>query len=314
MNKRENIVSLLDAGRLQEYVPAAFFLHFDPSCHRGQAAIDKHLEYFHYTGMDFVKIQYENAFPSLSFIQRPEDWARMPFYGNEFYQPQLDVVEGLVNAAGAEAPVVVTLYSPFMCAVHSASSQTLTRHIEEDPDAVNKGMQIITDSLMVFVRECIRLGVDGFYHSTQGGEAGRFQDSSSFLKCVKPWDLALMEEIARQCPFNILHVCDYSSPYSDLTPFLNYPGHVVNCSPRVGDQKLTGQEISRMFGRPFMGGMDRLGVLATGTVEQAREEARTILGESPDRFILAADCTVPGNTPWDNLRTAVEEAHRWKRC
>ena len=63
MNKRDAVLSLLDNDHTSDYVPAAFFLHFDPLYHRGQAAIDKHLEFFNYTGMDFVKIQYEKVFP-----------------------------------------------------------------------------------------------------------------------------------------------------------------------------------------------------------------------------------------------------------
>ena len=31
----------------------------------GKAAIDRHLEYFRFTGMDFVKVQYERTFPPL---------------------------------------------------------------------------------------------------------------------------------------------------------------------------------------------------------------------------------------------------------
>src|SRR5512146_561808 len=113
MNKRDAVLSLLDPNRKPDYTPAAFFLHFDPVYHAGQAAVDKHLEYFHYTGMDFVKIQYERGFPHLPEIQRPEDWAKMPFYQLDFYEPQLRVVEGLVKAAKAEALVILTLYSPF---------------------------------------------------------------------------------------------------------------------------------------------------------------------------------------------------------
>ena len=96
-----------------------------------------------------------------------------------------------MEAAKSEALVVVTLYSPFMCAGHTTSQQIVTAHITENPDAVKKGMEIITDSLMVFVQECLRIGVDGFYHSTQGGERHRFQDPSLFLECIKPYDLPL---------------------------------------------------------------------------------------------------------------------------
>ena len=86
MNKRDVILGLADGSRPLPYIPAAFFLHFPPAFHFGQAAVDKHLEYFRYTGMDFVKIQYERTFPSQSQIQTPADWAKMPHYGRDFFE------------------------------------------------------------------------------------------------------------------------------------------------------------------------------------------------------------------------------------
>jgi uroporphyrinogen decarboxylase len=151
MNKRDAVLSLLDSDKPQTYFPAAFFLHFDPSCHFGRAAVDKHLEYFRATGMDFVKIQYEEKFPRLSAIHRPDDWAKMPLYGQGFFAPQLEVVEGIVKAVKHEALVVVTLYSPFMCAGHAVGEENVLRHLRDDADAVTKGMEIITESLMTFV-------------------------------------------------------------------------------------------------------------------------------------------------------------------
>ena len=59
-----------------------------------------------------------------------------------------------------------------------------------------------------------------------------------------------------------------------------------------------------------MGGLDRKGVLATGTEEQVRTAARAALASGPDGFMLGADCTVPPNTPWENLRAAIDEAHK----
>ena len=74
MNKREAVLNMLDSGQKPGYIPAAFFLHFDPAYRSGQPAIDKHLEYFHYTEMDFVKIQLELPFLLQPQIQKPEDW------------------------------------------------------------------------------------------------------------------------------------------------------------------------------------------------------------------------------------------------
>jgi uroporphyrinogen decarboxylase len=68
-----------------------------------------------------------------------------------------------------------------------------------------------------------------------------------------------------------------------------------------------------MFQRPFMGGLERKGVLATGSREAIQAEVHSVLQDAPQRFLLAADCTVPSETPWDNLKLAIETAHEHRR-
>jgi uroporphyrinogen decarboxylase len=72
---------------------------------------------------------------------------------------------------------------------------------------------------------------------------------------------------------------------------------------------LSPRETSELFGRPFMGGLQRKGVLAKGPVPAIRRAAEEILAEAPERFVLAADCTVPAETPWEHLRAAIDVAH-----
>ncbi len=313
MNKRELVLNLFENEKEPNYTPAAFFLHFDPQFHRGQAAIDKHLEYFRYTGMDFVKIQYETVFPFLEEIRKPEDWLQMPQYGMDFYRDQVEIARGLVQAAGKDALVIQTLYSPFMCAGHTVGDDVLMQHLLENPNPVIKGIETITESLRTFVRACIAAGVDGFYHSTQGGETSRLESSELFDTCVKPFDLSLMHEINEKCPFNILHVCDYVDGYTDLTPFLEYPGDVVNCSLRVGDENLSAQQIIEMFGRPFMGGVERLGTILNGSPVDVQSMVGQILIDAPERFMLGADCTIPSTVNWENIRAAIQVAHAHTR-
>ncbi len=285
MNKRDLVLSLLDKDKKQKVIPAAFFLHFDEVYHRGQAAIDKHLEFFRYTGMDFVKIQYENVFPTRPEIQKPADWENMPLYNIDFYADQLNIVESLVKRVQKEALIIMTLYSPFMCAGHTSDLQII-KHIKENPAKAKKGIEIITESLMIFVKECIKRGVDGFYHSTQGGESHTLNNSNLFKECIKPYDLILMEEINRSCDFNILHVCDYHGGYDDLTPFLDYPGQIVNCSLELGTGKLSAQEVSQMFGRPFMGSLDRLGTIFSGSQDEIKKAVKKECSQKSTKFLL----------------------------
>jgi uroporphyrinogen decarboxylase len=311
MNKRDFMLDLIHNPAMPDHVPAAFFMHFDHAHHQGQAAIDKHLEFFRYTGMDFVKIQYENPLPSFP-IHKPEDWARAPLYPDEFFETPIRIVEGLVKAARTKALVIMTLYSPFMWATHLDKSAPIANHLQENPQAVIKGLAIMTENVLKLVRGCKRAGIDGFYASSQGGEAFRFQDTTSFDKYIKPTDLAVWEEI-QSCAFNILHICDYEGEYADLTPFLDYPGHVVNSSLKLGDRILTAQDVSEMFGRPFMGGMERKGVIAAGNPEAIHQAVTGVLTQAPERFILAADCTVPSDTPWESLKTAIDTAHQYRK-
>src|SRR5512147_2688451 len=117
MNKRDTLISLVTSSTPPATIPAAFFMHFDPAYHQGQAAIDKHLEFFRYTGMDFVKIQYEQVLPPGTTIRQPRDWGRLTLYPEEAFEAPIQVAEGLVKAAKNEALVIMTLYSPFMWAV-----------------------------------------------------------------------------------------------------------------------------------------------------------------------------------------------------
>lgn len=311
VNKREAMLALLNKNTAPDYIPAAFFLHFDKEFHAGQPAVDKHLEYFRYTGMDFVKIQYELTFPPIPDIKKPADWKNMPFYKQDFYGPQVGVVDGLVREAKKEAMILQTLYSPYMCA--GQTSPLLKQHIEEDPVSVKNGLEIISESLMLFVKECVRVGVDGFYASTQGGEKATFSDISLFHECVKPFDRIIMDEINRACIFNILHVCDYNGEYDDVSTFFEYPGQVVNCPPQIGSKIYTPKELAEMFGRPYMGGMERKGIIATGNPAEVESAVNEILKEVPERFVLGADCTVPSEINWDNLRTAILTAHKYRQ-
>jgi uroporphyrinogen decarboxylase len=292
------------------YTPAAFFLHFGDGYKAGSAAARRHLEYFHYTDMDFLKIQFEQTYSRQEFLQKPSDWSQLKLAKLDFYEPLLQTVRELVKAEKKNTLILMTLYSPFMCAGHCATNPVLVRHLEEDPEAVKKGLEILTESQLLFVRACIKEGVDGFYTSTQGGEAKRFRHPALFHSYVKPFDLVAMKEIATACPFNILHVCDYVAPYASYAAFTDYPGHVVNCNVQLFDRQISAPEITKLFQRPFMGGLDRHGVITTGMPAQVETEIRKIIHEAPRPFLLGADCTVEADTSWDRLKHAISVAHR----
>jgi uroporphyrinogen decarboxylase len=310
--KRELILSLIIDDKPQEYYPAGFFIHFGKEFHTGEAAIRKHLEYFRYTDMDFVKIQYEKVFPKIPVIRKPSDWASMPLYGKDFYEEPLSVIKGILKEVKKEAPVIATFYSPFACAGHTTSDEMITRHLEEDPELTGKGLEIITDSLLIYVKECIKLGVDGFLQSTQGGEGGRFTDATLFTDYVKPFDLVAGREMDAGCSTNILHICDHLGNYDDYSAFVDYPGQIINSSlDLTKGRTISSREMFQLFNRPFMGGMHKRGIMVSGTQDEIRSEVERVLNQAPEKFILAASCTLPGDIDWTNVKTAIATAHQY---
>ena len=312
-NKRERMLQWLAGKTDPNYTPAAFFLHFGKDYINGSPAAKRHLEFFRQTDMDFVKIQFEQTYERQEFLQKPADWSKLTLRKLDFYEPLLQTTRDLVKAAKKDALVLMTLYSPYMCAGHCATTPLLHRHLEENPDAVKRGLEILTESQMLFVRACIQAGVDGFYMSTQGAEAKRFTKPGIFANYIKPADLVAMKEASKACPFNILHVCDYNAPYANYDAVLDYPGHVINCNTKLMDRALAPAEIAKLFKRPYMGGLDRHGVLAKGTLAQVEAEIQRVVKSAPPQFMLGADCTVAGDTDWKRLHSVIAAAHRTGR-
>ncbi|MFC2124226.1 uroporphyrinogen decarboxylase family protein [Bacteroidota bacterium] len=311
VDKREAMLSLINDNKKQDYYPGGFFIHFDREYHFGEPAINKHLEYFRYTDLDFIKIQYENIFPKIPGIQKPSDWSKMPLYKKDFYNRQLKVIEGIIKKAKSEAMVVATFYSPFACAGDTASPEMLTKHLNDDPDQVKKGMEIISESLMIYVKHCIKLGVDGFLQSTQGGEANRFKTDNIFADYIKPFDVEIGTEMVDHCPCNILHICDWNGNYHDYSAFKEYPGHIINCSLQLEDRMITSKELYSQFSRPIMGGLHKRGIIVSGSQSEIISEVKKGLSNAPEKFVLGASCTLPGDINWDNIKVAVDTAHEF---
>lgn len=309
MSKRERMMQWLAGKTDPEYTPAAFFLHFGQEYRNGAPAARRHMEFFRTTDMDFVKIQFEQTYEPQPFLQTPADWSELKLQKLDFYEPLLVTLRELVRERKKDTLVLMTLYSPFMSAGQCASGPTVQRHLQENPDAVKKGLEILTESQLLFVKACIKAGVDGFYMSTQGSEARRFRDPGIFRQYIKPFDLVSMKEAQSACGFNILHVCDYHMPYASYDAVRDYPGHVVNCNTILTGRTMSLQEIGKFFGRPVMGGLDRHGLLAKGSKADMEAEIRRVIKGAPRQFILGADCTVDGATDWNRLRDAIAVAH-----
>ncbi|MEO5426240.1 uroporphyrinogen decarboxylase family protein, partial [Bacteroides ovatus] len=91
-----------------------------------------------------------------------------------------------------------------------------------------------------------------------------------------------------------------------------YPASIINPPIHLENGSVDLKHVQEVFKRPVFGGLDRLGVLVTGTLEEAKKEVDKVMDNAPANFILGADCTVPSNTDYDRLRAIIDYVHSWR--
>ena len=306
MTKREVMQDLLSGKSLGDYVPAVFFMHFPAGT--GQEAVYYHIRHLNRTGIDLLKVQFEQSQPHLD-VETAEDWQAIQPLPRDFYEPTLQVIKQVVDIAGEQSVVLPTVYSAFQILRMQIGIPAVIRWAKEDPDQLLRALRIYQDGLLDFVRDCKALGVDGFFTPTQGGE-NIYQEVPDFFETfVRPFDMELMTECNEGTQCNILHICDWEGPYDDLTPFTSYPGQIVNTPNVVAGAAFTPKDADNLFHRIVLGGLERKGVINKGTPEEVVAEVERVLQDRPERFILGAECTIDRETAIENIRAAIHTAH-----
>jgi uroporphyrinogen decarboxylase len=313
VNSRERILQVLDQSRPNEYVPAAFFLHFENKL--GRKAVDDHKAFYKATNMDFVKVFYEIAVPKVE-INSGKDWEKVPVYSEDFFAPQVAVIADLAREFGTEAFVLPTVYSPLALAHQTLGrGKDFKKLIAEDPKAFGKAIKNLALSIENYLRAARKAGANGFYVSSQGGD-GNSLPEKIWKEQVREWDKYVSEVANEIGEINILHICDYGTPYKNaeaLYAYADYPASIINVPLKFSDgSTLNLKEAQQRFGRPIFGGLERLGVIAKGSIEEAKKAVDEVLENAAPNFILGADCTVPGDTDWDKLRAVIDYAHTWR--
>ena len=303
MNKIDRVRKAL-MGEKPDRVPASFWFHFPPKGKvRGKESVRAHLDYFHKSGIDFLKIMNEHPYQVDIEINNPDDWRKIkpaPLE-SEFYQKQLDEIKMITDELGGECLTTTTIFNPFSSGNH-ASNKLVTEHLNADPESVNIGLETIAESLAQFAVACIDAGADGIYFAAQGGEANRFEEQI-FLENIKPHDLTVLNAIKERGELNITHICGEDIR---LHLYSNYPGDVINWAATAKNNiPLTAGK--KLFNRTILGGMDNNGVIVNGPVEDIEKRVLNIVDEfGTQMLIIGADCTLPSDINIDHIHAVIE--------
>ena len=325
----ENKKAIMDAfvaGTLDpSYVPAAFFAHF-PGPKVGEGAVRSHLEFYLKGNADILKVQFEQFVPRIEEPEKDETWAAIGSPAGtgtaepgspcspipeDFYRPILELVSGIQAIAGQDVYVLPTIYSPYQVALQALGESGIREAATNHPDGFKRLLDCYAASLQWLVRECVAIGIEGFYMTCQGGEMKYYDIPDFYGRFIRPSDLSVMNYCVERAHMNILHICDWEGVYDDLTRYADYPGQIVNTPIDLNGTRFTLNDGVAFFGgRPVLGGLERKGIILSGSAADVAAAASKAIADGPrGKMMLGAECTV-SDAPMANIHAAILTAHR----
>lgn len=316
MNKKQRVLAAIRKQEV-DHVPACFSLHFPTEVASGEAAVKAHLDFYHATDCDILKIMNENLVPTIGEMNSPEDWRKIPAYDRHspFMRQQLTLVRRILEEAGESVYSLATIHGICASAIHPIEARygygpvrkMMVEHFRENKAPMLDAFHRIADAMSDLVLACGELGVSGIYYAALGGEKHYFT-AEEFQEVIEPFDRQILSA-AREAGLDIfLHMCKENldmvryQGYQDLCDVANWSVYDVPFS--LADGKLFFPNAT------LMGGLaNRSGAMTEVTVEQLEQEVRKVIDMvGTTGFILGADCTLPTETPYERIMAAVHGA------
>ncbi len=325
MSKRERIAAALK-GDPVDRVPISAWGHYPSDPRRAEYLVREAVKFQNEFDWDFAKLMPTGMYPAEALgaktryeavpfgttrlaeplVRQAGDWASLPLIGPANNDVLADIVEGARlsrQRLPGDIPVLQSVFSPLTIA-NKCVGDSLPLYLRLHPKELHAGLEIITEGTVRLVKALMQTGIDGIFFATQDASRDVLSDSE-FLEFGKPYDLRVLREV-QGAFFNMLHVCR-TNIMSELVA--DYPLHAINWE--AAHQYPSLMEAAEVWRQCRVGGIDRKGVLAKGTVEQIKSEVKNAVAQTEGRHIIVTpDCSLPLPRPERNLhaaRQAVEE-------
>ncbi len=322
MNKRERVLAVLE-HRKADHTPASFWFHFNRYQDTvGEGAVKAHLDYYHKTDIDFIKIMSDGlGYPLRVKITCANDWnkAKPLPHDDPFYLESVKRCRRINEELNGECCTFYNMFSPFNiirerdvfteeCLNGRSWDATVMAHMHENPKAVMHAMDIIADDLAYLSRLVITEGrCEGIYQSVQGAEKDRWT-GDEYARMITPSDLKVISAANEVSRHNILHMCSWAGRPNHLSAWKNYPLRVKNWG--CGIEGLSMSEGQKYFKNSVvLGGMDNRKdhPLYAGKKDEIQAAVHRVLNEMNGiPFILGADCTLPSDIDLEHIRWVLE--------
>lgn len=324
MTKRERVQAAL-VRQPVDRPPVAFWRHVPELDHDPRRLAEAMLSFHQHWGLDLIKVMSSGVYCvedwgckvawtgtpngakqcTAHAIRATDDWARITPLdpGAGALGRELEAVRLIATRRHDDAPVLLTLFSPFTVARKLAGDR-LADDMRQAPGRVRSALEAITATLLRYARTAFEAGADGLFVATQAATP-EVLGEAEYAEWDLPYLRQVLEGIRHLSGFTLLHLHG-RDPYFDRLADL--PAHAVNWRDRR--TKPTLGQARECFAGALVGGLDEWRTLRGGPAEAIAVEVRDAIGQTAGvGLIVAPGCVLPLDVPDVHL-TAVVEAVR----
>ena len=323
MKPIERVQKLL-AGEKTDRAAINLWKHFPPYDENPKDLVEKTIQFQQRFNWDFVKVTYQGLYSVQDWgstikwpardsewpntcstvgvvtdfgIKKPEDWAKLkvlPLDEGAMADSVL-VAKQISETFKGEAPVVVTVFNPLTTAIKMSGDKFFI-HLRQNPELVKKGLEIITQTTINFVKELAKNQADGIFFASQLGTYDKLS-VAEFQEFGVPYDMEILNSIKDKTWFNIMHMHG-NAPMFDIME--KYPVQAVNWHDRLVTLNL--KEGKSKTNKLVIGGVDEFGTLLNGTEAEILAQFKDAFEQAgSNKLILGPGCCVPLNVSEDRL-------------
>jgi uroporphyrinogen decarboxylase len=239
-------------------------------------------------------------------VRRAEDWLRLP---------RLDPTKGvlgaqndaLARAAGelhGSVPILQTVFSPLTTA-RKLAGEALLDQLRSEPEAVEAGLRVITDTTIAFAEEALKAGAHGLFFATQLATTEVLTEEE-YRRFGMRFDLEFFGSIRKKTRLNMLHIHGENILFDLLA---GYPVEMINWHDRLTAPTL--QAALGKFKGAVVGGLEERELLVSGGEAAVRAQVRDAIAQTGGRrLVVGPGCVAAIAAPEQNIRAVIDEARK----
>ena len=238
------------------------------------------------------------------------DMAKVERKNDPEFTKRYQAAEMMLEQAGDECGVDVSLCGPFTAAASIYPTEKLLMALRKDPEGVHRLLRFCTDCIKMICRDFWTLGT-GFTlcDPVASGTILRKQDYMDF---VFPYTCEIVKDLHDIGASAGYHICGNTTKI--VEPMVDTGIDMLSLDGQV-DMALAKEKVGERV--CIVGNVDPIDVMLNGTFDDVDAAVRRCFvqaQDSPSGFILATGCDIPNMAPVENVFRFMEAARKYGRA